>query len=144
MSQTKTQVENKNAKLKRKKKQKIKRRIQFCLLFLILILTAMGIWGTIRFVSDYNSKNTYEYQYSEAVRLYEAASYDKSLTHLNKALEMEGVGDAEEKEVTELKYLVLIAKKDYNTAINVMLRMIEEEATQERYYDLMVLYSLTG
>jgi|GEM_PF-5590911 len=141
---SKTSSDSNNARLKRKRKQKIKRRIQLVLLFLILILTATGIWGVIRFVSEYNDKNTFEYQYSEAVRYFESGSYDKALTHLNKALGMDDIEDSDKKEAIEKKYLILLAKKDYDEAINIMLQMIEEEATKERYYDLMELYSLTG
>lgn len=141
---SKTNSENNIARMKRKKKQKIKRRIQLVLLFLILILTALGIWGAIRLVSDYNDKNTFEYQYAEAVRYFESGSYDKALTHLNKALGMDDIDAADKKEAVEKKYFILLGKKDYEEAIKVMLGMIEEEPTKERYYDLMELYSLTG
>lgn len=141
---SKTNSESNNARMKRKRKQKIKRRLQLVLLFFILILTALGIWGAINFVSEYNNKNTFEYQYGEALRYFDSGSYDKALTHLNKALKMDDADDADKKEAVGKKYLVLISKKDYDEAIKVLLQMIEEEATKERYYDLMELYSLTG
>ncbi len=141
---SKTNSESNNVRMQRKRKQKIKRRIQLVLLFFILILTALGIWGAVHFVSEYNNKNTFEYQYGEASRYFESGSYDKALTHLNKALDMDDINDADKKDVIEMKYRILLAKKDYDEAIKVMLQMIEEEATKERYYDLMELYSLTG
>jgi len=141
---SKTNSENNIARMKRKKKQKIKRRIQLVLLFLILILTALGIWGAVRLVSDYNDKNTFEYQYSEAVRYFETGSYDKALTHLNKALDMDDIDEKDKDEAIEKKYRILLAKKDYDDATKIILGMIEKEPTKERYYDLMELYSLTG
>lgn len=141
---SKTSSENNAARLQRKKKQKIKRRIQMVLLFLILALTSLGIWAAVQFVSDYNSKNTFEYQYNEAKRYFDEGVYDKALNCLNKAFDMDDIDTASMTDAIEMKYNILIAKKNYEEAIKVMLQMIEAEPTKDRYYNLMELYSLTG
>lgn len=119
------------------------RKVQFLLLALILLLTIVGILVAVYLLSGYNSRNTFEYQYNSSVMAYEGAEYDKAITYIDRALELE---DDEEKLnlAIQLKYSIYIAKKDYNGAIKILLRMIEKEPTAQKYTSLLELYSRTG
>lgn len=123
--------------------KKKNRKVQFLLLALILLLTIVGILVAVYLLSGYNSRNTFEYQYNSSVMAYEGGEYDKALTYVDRALELE---DDEEKLklAVQLKYSIYIAKKDYNGAIKILLQMIEDEPTAQKYTSLLELYSRTG
>lgn len=129
---------------RRKKKSRRRRGLQFLLLALILILTAAAIYAAVYFIADYKRKNTFEYKYNMGLEYYETGNYDKALANIDKALGFEDAGADKLMLASELKYSVLIAKKDYNGAIKTVLKMLEVQKTSERYTRLMELYSLTG
>lgn len=119
------------------------RKVQFLLLAIILLLTIIGILVAVYLLSGYNSRNTFEYQYNASVMAYEGGEYDKAISYVDRAIELED--DEEKLELAiQLKYSVYIAKKDYNGAIKILLQMIEKNPTMQRYTSLLELYSRTG
>ncbi|MBQ9765927.1 MAG: chitobiase/beta-hexosaminidase C-terminal domain-containing protein [Lachnospiraceae bacterium] len=137
---------NQNNSKQRQRKKNGNRKVQFLLLAVILLITVVGIVLAVYLLSGYNSRNTFEYQYNASVQAYEKAEYDKAVTYIERALELLEDEDDKEKELLarQLNYSILVAMKDYNGAIKVLLKLLEIEETAQYYTSLLELYSRTG